>query len=211
MAKRKAPQGVTAGGPPNETVKKPVGKRARFEGPPPKISPASTNEVERPAKGKKVIKQPKVAPTPAAPTTVIVSAGSYERLLYGLTCTFDSEPSTSTGLPYSLNITPYFAFPAHLSSLKAVAASQNPSPATGTERKVGGKYLVSGGTDEVVKVWDLRRRREVGVLEGQQTGERGHVKLQFHSMLNQLSPSLARLDHVSQIRSSTQYAHFCLD
>lgn len=30
---------------------------------------------------------------------------------------------------------------------------------------------MSGGTDEVVKVWDLRRRKEVGTLEGDTSGE----------------------------------------
>lgn len=178
MAKRKASAtAVSASTASTHTTgdhaKKPVGKRARFEGPPPKIDSSSTSKpTARPSKSKAVAKQPKVAPTPSAPSTVVISAGSYERLLYGLTCTLQPTPSSSNGLPYSVILNPYFAFPAHLSSLKAVAASQNPSPATGTERKVGGKYLVSGGTDEVVKVWDLRRRREVGVLEGQQTGER---------------------------------------
>lgn len=169
MAKRKTNSAATAV-PANTAAVKP-GKRARFEGPAPPAVPAATTVARSSRKGKSVASVTKQAPSVAAPTTFVVSAGSYERLLYGLTCTLDnSTPSEATGLPYTVTVTPYFAFPAHLSSLKAVAASMNPSPTTGSERKVGGKYLVSGGTDEVVKVWDLRRRREVGVLEGESTG-----------------------------------------
>lgn len=118
---------------------------------------------------------------PPLPTTFIVSVGSYERLLYGLSCTFvPSASSSTTTSPYELVIHPIFAFPAHLSSLRSLAISTFPVPIApssagearcpGTERKVGGKYLVSGGTDEVVKVWDLKRRKEVGTLDGDVDG-----------------------------------------
>ncbi|GJE93253.1 WD40 repeat-like protein [Phanerochaete sordida] len=46
-----------------------------------------------------------------------------------------------------------FIFPAHISSVKAVAASPN-----------GGKWLATGSSDEIIKVWDLRRRKEIGGL-----------------------------------------------
>lgn len=110
----------------------------------------------------------KTTPPPAAPTTFIVSVGSYERLLYGLSCTFSIDANSTTGFTLSLN--PIFSFPAHLSSIKSVATSLLASPQTGSERKVGGKYLVSGGTDEVIKVWDLKRKKEVGSLEGEAAG-----------------------------------------
>jgi protein MAK11 len=70
----------------------------------------------------------------------------------------------------TLQVAPIFSFPAHLSSIKSVASSTLASPGTGSERKVGGKYLVSGGTDEVIKVWDLKRKKEVGSLEGEASG-----------------------------------------
>ncbi|ORY80266.1 WD40-repeat-containing domain protein [Leucosporidium creatinivorum] len=171
MAKRKATTGAAAPAP-KASSSKPQGKRARFDGPPP--AAPSTKKASAPAPKSKQAKQaakiPKTVPTPPAPATFTVSAGSYERLLYGLSCNFEPVPSTSTGLPYTLAVTPVFSFPAHLSSLKSVAGSLLPSPGTGSERKVGGKYLVSGGTDEVVKVWDLRRRKEVGTLEGDTAG-----------------------------------------
>jgi protein MAK11 len=172
MAKRKASStGAAAAAPKASSSSKPQGKRARFDGPPPSNKKSSAPAPKLSKQAKKEAKIPKAVPTPAAPATFTVSAGSYERLLYGLSCTFEPVPSTSTGLPYTLTATPVFSFPAHLSSLKTVAGSLLPSPGTGSERKVGGKYLVSGGTDEVVKVWDLRRRKEVGTLEGDTAGK----------------------------------------
>lgn len=168
MAKRKAPAAAApAPQAKKATATKPQGKRARFEGPVKTAAP-------KPAAPKSKAKTraiPAAVPTPAAPATFTVSAGSYERFLYGLSGSISPEPSASTGLPYTLEIQPIFSFPAHLSSLKTVAGSLLPSPGTGSERKVGGKYLVSGGTDEVVKVWDLRRRKEVGTLEGDTSGQ----------------------------------------
>lgn len=169
MAKRKAT--TTGAAPaPKASSSKPQGKRARFDGPPPAAPSTKKAPAPKSKQAKQAAKIPKAVPTPAAPATFTVSAGSYERLLYGLSCQFEPVPSTSTGVPYTLAATPVFSFPAHLSSLKSVAGSLLPSPGTGSERKVGGKYLVSGGTDEVVKVWDLRRRKEVGTLEGDTAG-----------------------------------------
>jgi protein MAK11 len=52
-----------------------------------------------------------------------------------------------------IKMKPIFIFPAHISCVKAVAASP-----------LGGKWLATGGTDETVKVWDLKRRKELGGL-----------------------------------------------
>lgn len=134
-------------------------KRARFEGTLEIESPAPKPIKKTPKSVKKVVK---IIATPPAPKTFIVSVGSYERLLYGLSCSF-----TITG---ELKIEPIFSFPAHLSSLRSVSASLLSCADTGSERKVGGKYLVSGGVDEVIKVWDLKRRKEVGSLEGEASG-----------------------------------------
>ncbi|VDC02899.1 unnamed protein product [Peniophora sp. CBMAI 1063] len=91
------------------------------------------------------------------PTSFRIIAGSYEKLLYGFDGTLSPTPSSSTSdadtpeTEWSLN--PMFMFPAHVSSVKAVAASPQ-----------GGKWLASGSSDEIIKVWDLRRRKEVGGL-----------------------------------------------
>ncbi|KAK4057750.1 Protein mak11 [Microbotryomycetes sp. JL221] len=174
MAKRKAIIETSNGSQKGETSSTAI-KRARFASSAKDTKAPTSRTQTRTAAA--AAAPPKQSPTgskrvkqvSAAPSTFVVSAGSYERLLYGLKCEWTS---TSTKASKSkLTIEPYFAFPAHLSSLKTVAASMMVSPDTGSERKVGGKYLVSGGTDEIIKVWDLKRRREVGTLEGDATGE----------------------------------------
>lgn len=85
-----------------------------------------------------------------APTFKIM-AGSYEKLLYGL------EGSYPAGSDVPV-LEPIFIFPAHMACVKAVAAS------------AGGKWLATGSEDEFIKVWDLRRKKEVGSLS-QHTGE----------------------------------------
>ncbi|KAN0126332.1 WD40-repeat-containing domain protein [Lactarius tabidus] len=80
-----------------------------------------------------------------------VIAGSYERLLYGLQGTVSVVSPASSELQWTLK--PIFIFPAHVSCIKSVAASPQ-----------GGKWLATGSGDEIIKVWDLRRRKEVGGL-----------------------------------------------
>lgn len=83
------------------------------------------------------------------PTSFKVVAGSYEKLLYGLdgTITVDDQSNLH------FHLKPVFIFPAHVSCIKAVAASPQ-----------GGKWLATGSADEIVKVWDLRRKKEIGGL-----------------------------------------------
>lgn len=92
--------------------------------------------------------------TPSASTFVII-AGSYEKLLYGLEGSFEAGSSKPT-------LKPIFIFPAHLACVKAIAASP------------GGKWLATGSEDEFVKVWDLRRRKEVGSLSQHEGELAGH-------------------------------------
>ncbi|WVN87363.1 uncharacterized protein L203_102541 [Cryptococcus depauperatus CBS 7841] len=91
-----------------------------------------------------------VAPASSGPSTFVIIAGSYEKLLYGI----EGSYTSGTNKP---NLEPIFIFPAHLACVKTVAASP------------GGKWLATGSEDEFVKVWDLRRRKEVGSLS-QHTG-----------------------------------------
>ncbi len=93
-----------------------------------------------------------IAPLAQIPaSTFVIIAGSYEKLLYGLEGSYKSNSGKPT-------LKPIFIFPAHLACVKAVAASP------------GGKWLATGSEDEFVKVWDLRRRKEVGSLS-QHEGE----------------------------------------
>jgi len=108
-----------------------------------KDSPLLTTSTSKKRKGKAREEEHQL------PTAFKVVAGSYEKLLYGLdgtvTCGQDSK------LQFELK--PTFIFPAHVSCIKAVAASPH-----------GGKWLATGSADEIIKVWDLRRRKEIGGL-----------------------------------------------
>lgn len=93
---------------------------------------------------------PSLATIPQKPAIAFeVVAGSYERILYGMHCT-----PIGAGASTEVEMEPIFQFPAHLTSVKCAAASPN------------GRWLVTGSTDDVVKVWDFRRRKEVGGLVG---------------------------------------------
>ena len=115
-------------------------------------APAPSKPAAQPAKDKGKGKAlPEVETDAPVPSKFLVVAGSYEKLLYGLEGSYEAGESKPT-------LKPIFIFPAHLACVKAVAASP------------GGKWLASGSEDEFVKVWDLRRRKEVGSLS-QHTGE----------------------------------------
>lgn len=93
-------------------------------------------------------RQPLLEDPAPLPSTFKVVAGSYEKLLYG----FEVVPSArDEGYAFEFKIV--FIFPAHITSIKAVAASPH-----------GGKWLATGSADEIVKVWDLKRRKEIGGL-----------------------------------------------
>jgi len=102
------------------------------------------------------------------PSTFKIIAGSYEKLLYGIegktTYSNDDDDDTKK-LQFILK--PVFAFPAHVSCIKTVTASPQ-----------GGKWLATGSADEIIKVWDLRRRKEIGGLMHHE----GNVSLSYPSI-----------------------------
>jgi hypothetical protein len=97
---------------------------------------------------------PPPSPDAKISSSVLIFAGSYERFLYGLRATPSSSTSSASGQSFSIDLEPVFAFAAHQSCIKCLAATMD------------GRYLLSGGTDDVTKVWDLRRKQEMGVLGG---------------------------------------------
>jgi len=141
----------------------------------PKSKPAPAPQSEK-AKGK----QKAVNPT-TLPGSFILIAGSYEKLLYGIEGAYPPhDVDSGDGLVNRVvkpDLTPIFIFPAHLAFVKCVAASP------------GGKWLATGSEDEFIKVWDLRRRKEVGSLS-QHTG----VSLLLH--------------HISEKMLTTRIHHF---
>lgn len=166
---------------PNPKGEQRLSKKPKLAEPTPKIKPALKGSLKKPsaapvkpaaakpALAKKVLKTETSAPTKSLlkdkkgkakatqeqddeptslPSTFKIMAGSYEKLLYGLEGTVTVEGSSP-----QFHLKPMFIFPAHISSVKAVAASPR-----------GGKWLATGSADEIIKVWDLRRRKEVGGL-----------------------------------------------
>jgi protein MAK11 len=81
----------------------------------------------------------------------IIIAGSYEKNLYGIEGTFVTSVEDTSAEP-ELKLIPSFIFPAHLGCIKSLSVSP------------GAKWLVTGSEDEYIKVWDLRKRKEVGSL-----------------------------------------------
>lgn len=125
---------------PESIKEKPQQKRVEKE-----VAPATKN------KGKAKETNPPEAESGEGelPTTFKIVAGSYEKLLYGL----EGKTTYSDDKNLQFHLKAIFAFPAHVSCIKAVAASPQ-----------GGKWLATGSADEIIKVWDLRRRKEIGGL-----------------------------------------------
>ncbi|KAG6829143.1 hypothetical protein H0H92_005547 [Tricholoma furcatifolium] len=116
--------------------------------------------------------KPTKTPAPAPlPTSFKIIAGSYEKLLYGLHGTISASSSAPSSNQYTYTLSPLFIFPAHVGCIKAVAASPS-----------GGKWLATGSADEIIKIWDLRRRREVGGLM-HHTGSITHLAFPSRSHL----------------------------
>ncbi|KAI9062766.1 WD40 repeat-like protein [Trametes sanguinea] len=127
---------------------------------------ASAVETKVKPKKKTAAATSKSSSSTSLPTTFKVVCGSYEKLLYGLEGTVASE-----GSEYSFHLEPIFIFPAHVSCIKSVAASPQ-----------GGKWLATGSADEIIKVWDLRRRKEIGGLMHHQ-GSIMHLEFPSRSYL----------------------------
>ena len=139
-----APKAETAAVPKASTSKAaPAAKKLAFADDQPSTSTATAQASTTPS----VPKAPRVQ---LPPKTFQIITGSYEKLLYGLSGTYPLPGTPVSERDYTIK--PIFIFPAHQACVKAVAASE------------GGKWLATGSTDEVVKIWDLRRRKEVGGL-----------------------------------------------
>lgn len=111
---------------------------------------APTPPVKSKSKAKsKTNTKPKEDTPHVLPSTFKVIAGSYEKLLYGL----EGSTTVDEASNVLFHLKPVFIFPAHVSCIKAVAASPE-----------GGKWLATGSADEIIKVWDLKRKKEIGGL-----------------------------------------------
>lgn len=78
-------------------------------------------------------------------STVRISVGTYEHVLYGIDATIKQHDGN-----FETTFNPVYMFEAHTAQIKACA--------------VGGRYLASGGVDEVLKLYDLKKRKDLGSL-----------------------------------------------
>ncbi|KAK0555678.1 Protein mak11 [Tilletia horrida] len=104
-----------------------------------------------------------VLPPPANPVSSFrIIVGSYERLLYGFQASLSAATSSTSTSSAKVNVylKPYFIFPAHVSAIRTIASGPE-----------GSRWLATGGTDELIKIWDLKKRVEVGAL----TGHEGNI------------------------------------
>lgn len=77
----------------------------------------------------------------------LISIGSYERTIYGVDIeVIENEKDHSVKLEGKVG----FAIPAHNGYIKCIASCS--------------KYLVSGGVDEVIRIFDLKKRKDIGSI-----------------------------------------------
>lgn len=96
---------------------------------------------------------------------VTILAGTYERLLYG----FDLQQTDDV---QKFNLKMSIAYSPHISAITSVAVSG--CAHTGSAQ---GGLLATGSSDEIIRVYDIRRRKEVGSLHS----HRGTITaLAFH-------------------------------
>ncbi|CCG85144.1 Shk1 kinase-binding protein 15 [Taphrina deformans PYCC 5710] len=79
--------------------------------------------------------------------TLRICVGSYEHVLYGIDAQITAKSDSS---PLRAQFNPVYMFEAHTAQIKACA--------------IGGRYLASGGVDEVLKLYDLKKRKDLGSL-----------------------------------------------
>jgi protein MAK11 len=119
------------------------------------------NQVEGAAPMPEVNGSPsKVAKTnghPASKTSspvIQIIAGSYERVLHGITASlsdFSSDPNTSPSVQFADS----FLFNAHDSAIRCLALSPLPDPSSASAVSPQGVFLATGGSDEKVNVYSL--------------------------------------------------------
>lgn len=144
MAKRKrqaAPEGAKAPSKAETSKKVKIEKAQKAQKPPAAAAPA-------PQKANEGIAATTTPPPPKTDSTTItiqIVAGSYDRVLHGVTATIQPDSSDAT-------FADTFLFNAHTSAIRCVALSPPSAPAPGQAQKV---MLATGSTDERVNVYHV--------------------------------------------------------
>ncbi|KAK3380395.1 WD40-repeat-containing domain protein [Lasiosphaeria ovina] len=94
--------------------------------------------------------------------TIQIIAGSYDRVLHGITATTRPSPASSTAKPSSkisgpvaqkaVDFADTFLFNAHASAIRCLALSPPSEPIPGQPQKV---FLATGSTDERINIYNL--------------------------------------------------------
>ncbi|KAH8909769.1 WD40 repeat-like protein [Coniochaeta sp. PMI_546] len=90
--------------------------------------------------------------TTTTTTTIQIIAGSYDRILHGITCAIEPSPSPSKTSKPSVSFADTFLFTAHTSAIRCLALSPPSAPAPGQSQKI---MLATGATDERINVYNL--------------------------------------------------------
>ncbi|KAI9488536.1 WD40-repeat-containing domain protein [Zychaea mexicana] len=99
-----------------------------------------------------------------------IVTGTYERILYGINAYWKKAESTTTTTTPKLRLEPIFIVPAHTGCIRTVA--------------IGGQFLASGSTDEVIRLYDVKKRKEYGSLGGQHRGDVTDIQFYGKYMLS---------------------------
>ncbi|KAG9286706.1 hypothetical protein G9A89_012256 [Geosiphon pyriformis] len=152
-----------------QTKKFPVSKKAKRE----KANDEAVNNSIDNDNSKKTRKLGTICSPTLRRESFRIIAGSYERILYGIDAYWiKPEEEGFENENQKLKLEPIFIFPAHSGCIKTVA--------------VGGRYLASGSSDELIKLYDLKKRKEYGSLWHHQ----GSItSLQFYNETHMLSGS----------------------
>lgn len=97
---------------------------------------------------------------------MLVSVGSYERVLYGI----DVSQITADGTPKVA-----FAMAAHTGNIRCITS--------------GGRFLATGSSDETVRIFDIKKRKDVGSLSQHQ----GTVTALAFSQCNEIETNPSHL------------------
>ncbi|CAO3596935.1 unnamed protein product [Absidia cylindrospora] len=100
-----------------------------------------------------------------------VITGTYERILYGINAYWTSASSEKEQdkKRRQLKMAPIFIVPAHTGLIRTVG--------------IGGHYLASGSTDEIIRLYDIKKRKEYGLLGGHHQGDITDIKFYGKYML----------------------------
>ncbi|KAI8371985.1 WD40-repeat-containing domain protein [Choanephora cucurbitarum] len=128
-----------------------------------KRSRSSDDMTDNQAKKRQILE--KVSQSTLLPTSALleieedfrVIVGTYERLLFGLNANWLENEE-------KVKLEPVFIIPAHTACIRTVA--------------VGGHFLASGSSDEIIRLYDVKKRKEYGSLGGHHSGD--ITDIQFH-------------------------------